>query len=147
MTTTRDQINRIKLYMTALSFLEVDASPKDEAPDDLGCADSVTQVILTAFPKSIKGSVGTAELYNQLNKSLAFKKVTDIRPGDIIISPTGMGNNPKMAHGHTGIVGEKEEIMSNSSSLGIWQANYTVTSWVNKYRKIGGYPLYFFRKL
>jgi len=146
MKTTKDQLNRVKLYETALSFLGVDASPKDQAPDDLGCADSVTQVILTAFPNCIKGSIGTAGLYNQLNTSPQFRKVMDFNFGDVIISPTGMGKK-NMPHGHTGIVGEGEEIMSNSSSLGIWQTNYTVVSWVAKYRKIGGYPIYFFRKV
>lgn len=147
MITTKDQLNRIKLYATAVSMLGVDASPKDEAPDGVGCADSVTQVILAAFPTCIKGSISTAELYNQLNTSPQFVNVTEFRCGDIIISPTGKGTNPQMPHGHTGIVGENEEIMSNSSSLGLWQNNYTVSTWADKYRKIGGYPIYFFRKV
>lgn len=147
MKTTKDQVNRVKLYETALSMLGTDASPKDEAPDDVGCADSVTQVILKVFPNCINGSVGTAELYKQLNSSPQFMKVIEFKFGDIIISPTGMGKNSSMPHGHTGIVGENEEIMSNSSTDGIWKVNYTVSSWVDRFRKIGKYPIYFFRKL
>lgn len=147
MKTQKDQLNRIKLYMTAVSFLGVDASPKDEAIDDVGCADSVSQVVKFAFPEAIKGSISTAELFTQLHNSKRFARVSDIRAGDIIISPTGMGTNPKMPHGHVGIVGEDEVIMSNNSNNGLWTANYTVTTWADRYRKIGGYPLYFFRAL
>lgn len=147
MKTTKDQLNRVKLYATALSFLGSDASPLDEAPDDLGCADSVSLIIKSAFPDAIKGSVSTAVLFNQLNNSSAFKRVKDFKSGDIVISPTGFGKTGKIKNGHTGIVGEGEEIMSNSSSTGLWTANYTVKSWVDRFRTLGGYPIYVFRKL
>lgn len=147
MRTTKDQLNRVKLYATALSFLGTDASPLDEAPDDLGCADSVSLIIKSAFPQSIKGSVSTAVLFNQLNNSDAFKRVKDFRAGDIVISPTGFGKTGKVKNGHTGIVGENEEIMSNSSSTGLWTTNYTITSWVARFRTLGGYPIYVFRKV
>jgi len=141
-----NQINRVKLYLSALSFLGKDASPLDEAPDDVGCADSVSKVILNAFPNVIKGSISTAELYKQLSSSKEFSKVSQFKFGDIIISPTGMGTGG-LAHGHVGIVGEDETIMSNASSTGLWTSNYTVTSWVARYRKLGGFPIIFFRKI
>lgn len=145
MITTKDQINRVKLYETALSFLGTDASPLDEAPDEYGCADSVSKVVLKCFPGTIKGSLSTAELYNQFNTSNQFAKVSQFRFGDIIISPTGMGHG--LPNGHVGILGEGEEIMSNTSATGLWTQNYTVTSWVARYRTLGGYPIFFFRKL
>jgi hypothetical protein len=37
--------------------------------------------------------------------------------------------------------------MSNSSATGLWTNNYTITSWVARYRDKGGYPIYFFRKI
>lgn len=147
MKTTKDQLNRIKLFMTAVSFLGVDASPKDEADDDLGCADSVSSIIRASFPTALKGSISTAELYKQLLASPNFKKVTEFRAGDILISPTGMGKTGKIKHGHTGIVGDNEEIMSNSSATGLWTTNYTIKTWVARYRTLGGYPMYFFRKV
>lgn len=142
----KPEINRIKLYLTALQGLGTDVSPQDLADDDVGCADSCSMIILKAFPKSIRHSVSTKELYNQLNTSTEFKKVLDFKPGDIIISPTGMctGN---LAHGHVGIVAENDFIMSNSSANGIWTLNFTIESWVARYRKIGGFPLFSFRKL
>lgn len=145
--TTKDQTNRVLLYAKALSFLGSDASPLDEAPDDLGCADSVSLIIKSVFPDAIKGSVSTSVLFNQLNNSKAFKRVLDFRAGDVIISPTGFGKTGKVKNGHTGIVGENEEIMSNSSSTGLWTTNYTIKSWVDRFRTLGGYPIYVFRKL
>lgn len=147
MITTKFNTNRVKLYLTALSFLGSDASPLDEAPDEYGCADSVSKVILKAFPNVIKGSVSTAELYKQLSTSKDFQKVSQFKFGDIIISPTGTSKTGGLANGHVGICGEDEEIMSNTSATGMWVVNYTISSWVTRYRTLGGYPIYFFRKL
>ncbi len=146
MQSTKDQMNRVKLYEVALSFLGTDASPLDEADDEVGCADSVSKVVLKAFPGCIPGSLSTAEIFKQLSTSKAFSKVSQYRFGDIIISPTGMGSGG-LKNGHVGIVGEGDEIMSNASVNGLWSQNYTVTTWVNRYRKLGGFPIYFFRKL
>ena len=63
------------------------------------------------------------------------------------MSPTGMGTTGKIPNGHVGIVSEDEEIMSNSSATGLWTQNYTLVSWVAKYRTLGGYPIYFYRKV
>ena len=147
MQTTKKEYNRIKLYLTALGYLGVDASPLDEAIDDLGCADSVSRVVKSAFPEAFKGSISTAELYKQLIASPSFKKVMDIKAGDIIISPTGKGKTGKVKNGHVGIVGENDEIMSNSSATGLWTTNFTLKTWRARYRTLGGYPLIIFRKI
>lgn len=146
MITKTDQIKRVRLYLTALTFLGKDASPQDEANDELGCADSVSKVIQASFPDAIRGSVSTSDLYNQLKASKQFDRVLDFRAGDVIISPTGYGKTGKISNGHVGIVGENEEIMSNSSSTGLWTTNYTLASWVARFRKLGGYPIFVFRK-
>lgn len=145
MKTTKDQTNRVRLYAQALSFLGVDASPLDVAIDDLGCADSVSAIIKSIFPQAIKGSVSTAELNNQLKASPFFFKPRDIRPGDIVMSPTGMGKTGKIKNGHVGIVGENDEIMSNSSATGLWTTNFTFASWIKRYREQGGYPIIIYR--
>lgn len=139
-------IDRIKLYLTALQALGVDASPLDEAPDEFGCADSVSKIILKTFPGVIKGSVSTAELNQQLSSSKAFTKVSQFKCGDIIMSPTGMGTGG-LSNGHVGIMGEDETIMSNTSANGLWTSNYTISSWVARYRKLGGFPIFFYRKI
>ncbi len=133
MKSTKDQANRVKLYAKALTYLGVDASPSDVAPDEYGCADTVSAIILNCFGPIIKYSVSTAELFNILDKSKHFKRVTEFRFGDIIISPTGKGDG-RLANGHVGIFGEGEEIMSNSSATGNFTNNFTLTSWVERYR-------------
>lgn len=145
MITTKD-LNRIKLYLTAVSFLGKDASPNDLANDVVGCADTVSSLILSAFGKIIKYSVSTQELNILLANSPQFMKVTEFKAGDIIISPTGLGNG-KLANGHVGIMGENEQILSNSSAIGTLENNFTLTSWVAKYRTTGGFPVIFYRKL
>ena len=147
MISNKNQANRAKLYATALSFLGVDASPKDLAIDDLGCADSVSSIILNCFGPILRYSVSTAEMFNLLNASPDFVRTKTPSFGDIIISPTGKGKSAAMPNGHVGIVGEGEEIMSNSSATGLWTNNYTIASWVARYRDKGGYPIYFFRKV
>jgi len=138
--------NRVKLYLSALEYLGTDASPLDEAPDELGCADSVSKIVLKTFPNVIKGSVSTRELFNQLNTSPKFKRVTVGKFGDVVISPTGMEKAPgKIKNGHVGIFGEDEVIMSNSSATGTWEANFTLKFWVARYRDLGNYPIYIFR--
>jgi hypothetical protein len=139
--------NRIKLYLSAIKYIGKDASPADEAPDEFGCADSVSKILRNTFKGIIKGSVSTAELFNQLNTSPNFKRVKTYRAGDIIISPTGKGKTGKIPNGHVGIVAENDRIMSNMSATGTWEENYTVTSWVKRYRDQGGYPIYFFTVL
>lgn len=144
--TNKESINRITLYLEALKYLGSDASPMDEAIDDLGCADSVSKIIINTFGNIIPGSVSTRILNEQLNKSKHFTRVKDFRPGDIIMSPTGSSKGGKISNGHVGIVGENEQIMSNSSSTGLWTQNFTIASWVERYRMAGGYPIICYRK-
>lgn len=147
MKSTKQEANRVKLYAVALSYLGTDASPNDLAPDELGCADTVSAILVHAFGPIIRHSVSTAEMYNLLNNSPHFKKVNNFKFGDIIISPTGKGKTGKISNGHVGIVGEDEEILSNSSATGLFTNNFTISSWVKRYRDQGGYPIYFFRKI
>ena len=37
--------NRIRLYEAARSFIGTDASPNDLAPDELGCAETVNEIM------------------------------------------------------------------------------------------------------
>lgn len=144
----RESIPRIKLYLESLKYLGQDASPFDEAPDEYGCADSLSKIINSAFPQCITGSVSTKELYQQLLRSNKFVKVAELEAGDIIISPTGSNTKTtEIKNGHCGIVGEDGEVMSNSSATGTWEQNYTIETWIRRYRNKGAYPIYSFRKL
>lgn len=137
------------LYNTAYKMIGRDASPADAAPDEVGCVDSVNQVFKAAFgaPLMTPETLSTARLYEKLKTDPRFvqlKSYLDAKAGDIIVCPTGLGTNPKMPHGHTGIMGKKW-IMSNDSATGIWDANYTLESWTTYFCIKGGYPAYAFR--
>lgn len=121
---------REKLYEVAYSFLGKDASPKDLAPDDLACAESVNAVYKAAFGHEIGGGVSTTQMYRALKNSDEFLEVDAPLFGDIVISPTGYVRS--VAVGHVGIVG-KWQIMSNNSATGRWEAHYTLQSWRARY--------------
>lgn len=137
------------LLETARSFLGRDASPADVAPDEFGCAETVTDIIHAAFadfPPDGKTIVSTTTLYQRLRAHPKFKMTLDPVPGSIIISPTGYGNGG-LANGHTGIFDQGQKIMSNDSRTGLFKMNYTLDSWVARYRKIGGFPIFIFRRV
>lgn len=116
-----------------------------DAPDEYGCADSVNQIALRALGRPIGGGASTNLMYASLRSSLRFLKVTVPQPGDIIISPTGYGGAGGIANGHVGIVCEGGKIMSNNSNTGLWEENYTLASWRDRYWLRGGYPVLFYR--
>lgn len=137
------------LYEYALAQIGKDASPADVAPDEYGCAETVCNIIHECFGDfPLEGGViiSTADLYKKLKKHPKFTQIAEFGPGDVLVSPTGYGNGG-LANGHTGIVGENNVIMSNDSATGLFKENYTIESWVARYRKIGGFPLYFFRRI
>lgn len=144
----KSEASRFKLYGVALSFLGSDASPKDEAPDEVGCSDTASYVIMAALGPVIKHTISTADLFNQMNKSKNFVRIKEFLPGCVIISPTVIGKQPGgLTNGHVGVVGEDNEILSNSSATGLLTQNFTVDSWVKRYREIGKYPIYVFKPI
>lgn len=136
---------RIHLYETAYQAIGTDASPNDSAPDELGCAESLSKVIQKAFPElNFPTVLSTRVLYWNLIQSPSFMLETTPQYGDIIISPTGTGNGRVI--GHCGIVG-KTWIMSNDSRTGTWEANFTPDGWKRYYEIKGGIPTHYFRPL
>lgn len=129
-----------KLYTLAKSCLGEDIAATQ---DELGCAEAVSYLmkkILPGFPA--KGFLSTADLFHWLWLNPGVKRVMEPQPGDIIISPTGLGKDPH-THGHVGIVG-KEWIMSNNSMNGLWQATYTLETWNRYYAEKLGFPVQFY---
>ena len=85
--------NRIRLYEAARSSIGTDASPSDLAPDELGCAETVNEIIKKAFGNyaSKENRLSTYWLYKALRESPKFKEAFIPIPGLIVISPTGYG--------------------------------------------------------
>lgn len=139
--------NRLILFATAISCLGIDASPQDIAPDELGCAETVYDILARAFPLNVGFPlvISTSKLYDALKSSSKYIKIDQPLEGDIIISPTGYGNGG-LSNGHVGIKGELDKIMSNSSFTGKFEENYTIVTWKARYTDIGGYPMFYFRR-
>src|SRR3990167_1271036 len=133
--------NRLKLFNTALACLDKDLVPYE---DDLACMGALNAVFKKAFGQEIGGGLSTYRAYLILRKDKRFEKTLIPLAGDIILSPTGYGNG-KLRNGHAGVVGEKEKIMSNTSANGLWQENYTLTTWKRKFKDYGGFPMDYFR--
>lgn len=136
--------NREKLLSLAKESIGKDVSPNDVAPDEYGCAESVSELINKITPFGVE--VSTTKLFNKLNTDPRFERTTSLEPGNILISPTGYGKNTSLVPcGHTGVIVENECICSNDSLKGTWEKNYTISSWVKRFRQYGGYPLYVFK--
>ena len=138
-----------KLYEYARTFLGKDASPKDVATDEYGCAETITNIIhgcFGDFPVEGGTIISTITLFKKLKSHEKFELVTDFSYGDILVSPTGYGNGT-IKNGHTGILGKNGLIMSNDSTTGLFKENYTIDKWVERFREQGGFPLYFFRRI
>ena len=140
--------NALKIYQTAKSALGT-SLVTDGAPQALGCAITVWNVVFKATGTKIGGVPieSTTTLYQMLLSSPSFESVTleQAGEGDIIISPTGYAPN-KLAHGHTGIVGNFG-ILSNNSEDGLLEENYTKQSWNNYFGVSRGFPVICFRML
>ena len=132
---------REKLFNTAISCIGTDQAPQE---DEYGCMEALNQVFKKAFNEEIGGGLSTYRAYQILKVDTRFQKVLIPLKGDIILSPTGYGNGT-FRNGHTGIVGENEKVMSNTSANGLWLENYTLTSWKKRYKDYGGFPMAYFR--
>ena len=145
--------NRIRLYEAARSFIGTDASPNDLAPDELGCAETVNEIIRRAFGDYLHNDnrLSTYWLYKALRESPDFTETFIPVPGLIVISPTSFGTrrNPDstfaIPHGHVGIVMLDGKIASKNSRTGKFEENCTIDSWADRYVKRGGYFMKFHR--
>jgi len=141
--------NRLRLYEVAIKHLGTDASPRDEAPDRLACAETVNELICKAYGSYLYDGnrLSTHYLYKALRNSPLYKEVAIPAPGDIIISPTGFGKNLNMPNGHTGIVMLNGKIASNDSRTGRFEENYTIETWRERYERTGGYIVKLYRRI
>lgn len=149
-TTLNTLLQKQTLHQAAIAHLGRDASPYDRAADEVGCAESVSEIIKTVVP-DFPVITGTYALWTALKVHPRFRQVSLPMPGAIIISPTG--TQPKWSlvkHGHVGICGMGDVIMSNSSfdskttKKGHFEQNYTTVTWHNRWGK-AGFPTYYYQ--
>jgi len=133
-----------KLYFTALSCLGIDVAPRE---NEFGCAEAVNNIVYKAFKDYAGGDLSTYRMYHSIRNNKKFIRVTKPLRGDIILSPTGYGGQNGIKNGHTGIMGISDKIMSNDSVTGLFFENYTLRTWADRYKRKGGYPVYFYRRI
>jgi hypothetical protein len=131
------ETNEEKLLKIARDGLDTDVSPKDLAPDRLGCAESVSNLIKKIFP-DFPITTSTIELFNTLRSDKRFKLTLDPHMGVIVVSPR-KGD----VYGHTGIFITNERIASNDSRNGLFsgdtpidytfKGNYSWEQWVAEF--------------
>lgn len=147
--------NRLKLYEAAVKALGKDASPKDKAPDELACAETINELHKEAFGEYIspENILSTYYLFKALRTNPAFKEVYIPAPGDIVISPTGYTSLRTkdgflaIPNGHAGIIMLDGKIASNDSRDGVFRENYTLASWSDRYVRRGGYFMRYYRRV
>jgi len=140
-------LDKLLFRKSLLEYIEdhigTDVSPNDLAPDELGCAETVTTV-LKQFDKQTPIILGTASLYEYLqHPSNGWVRSETPEIGCIIISPTGYGK--KGTHGHVGFVVENDVIASNDSRTGKFIKNFTVNTWLSYFSGMS-YPTFYFIK-
>ena len=135
--------NQKTLYETAKNTLG-EKLVGDEY-EDVGCALAVNEIHRRAFGKEIGGGASTLALYQALMMDKSFEEVSEHQAGDIILSPTTLGNGT-IPNGHVGICGN-HGIMSNTSANGVWTQNYSYAGWTAYYKGRGGFPILYFRKV
>lgn len=130
-----------ELYQEAVKWLGKDASPKNLAPDDLACAESVSHIISQITPWT--AITGTWTLNSHLNLSPKFEKVAvnNVRPGDVLVYPTGELRAPFV--GHAFICGKNGVLMSNTSATGKWEENYTLATARARWEGVGYHPHFY----
>ena len=129
------------LYEVAKGCIGKDMAPLE---NEYGCMEALNAIFKKAFGIEIGGGLSTYNGYLALQNPKRFQRIFSPDLGDIIISPTGFGNE-KIPNGHVGIISSNEKIMSNTSHNGLWLENYTLKEWEARYKIKGGYPIYFFR--
>lgn len=137
----KSKSRRELLYQQSLLSIGRDVSPFDVVDDDLGCAESLSNIIKKVVPFPI--ITGTWTLRAKLTTSRLFMEATEnTGRGTIILCATGSGNGT--IRGHVGILGDNGTIMSNSSATGQWTQNYTLEAWKERWEKAGGFTIHYY---
>lgn len=132
------------------SKIGTDASPKDNAPDRLGCAETVSTILaeyLIQFGVAFPVITGTNKLEEKIiSLKGVFEKVTEPQAEDIVLCATGTNSHPDLVpNGHTGFYLNANDIASNSSLTGNLEQNYTREEWRKLFYYYGGYPIHLYR--
>lgn len=115
----------------------------------LACVFAVRLIVKGKLGREITGTDGTAVFDEELRSCFGSTSQEDEVPaGAIIISPTeGSGSNRNI--GHVGLLGPggngtNRLIYSNASGAAEWRQNFTLGTWIERYRERKGLKVRFF---
>lgn len=131
---------------------QVDVFSSADGPDggNLACVWAVRKLVKKAINRSITSTDGTsvfdAELQQCYGSTLDEEEVPE---GGIIISPTVTRSDGTRNIGHVGLLGPRGNgldrlIYSNSSGAKKWKQNFTLSSWIQRYRENKGLKVRFY---
>lgn len=123
----------------ARKWLGRDASPLNSAPQELACAESVSNIAHNALGTLPANVISTVVLCAILKQSGRFRAILEPKEGCIVVSPTE-GTNI----GHTGIFITDSQIASNDSRNGLFESNYSFSSWIAYFKFRKGLHIYIF---
>lgn len=129
------------LYLIAKENLGKHLTLNNAVSEEVGCAEAVSWVLLNAGYDIPTG--GIANVNGMIAWMLAngFKEIDAPQVGAVITAHSPDINNPNFAH--IGVCG-KSWIMSNTSSNGLFQANYSYQGWQNHFGIMGSVSRYFY---
>jgi hypothetical protein len=132
------------LIDVCIANLGKDASPADLAPDGYACVESVTTLLKKIY-SDVPILTYTPTFHEYIrNPRNGFVEIQQPEIECIVLSVTGTGKAGKI--GHTGIMGLHGLIMSNNSSTGKWEQNYTMDAWKRKYHDEYGMKTWLYKR-
>ena len=114
------------------------------APNELGCAESVTRLLQQVNANLCPVYTGTWHLLDHLiHAKTQFKEVTEqeAKDGSIVIAATGTGFG--LFPGHVGIIDSKR-VLSNNSRTGKWDGYWSLLAFKDRYQRQGGMRIRYF---
>lgn len=110
---------------------------------NLACVWAVRHIVRRALGRWVTQVDGTAVFDTELRRCFgSTSEEAETPAGGIIISPTGRNI------GHVGLLGpgngSQRKVYSNSSRYAEWRQNFTVGTWLARYRDTKGLPVRFF---
>lgn len=132
--------------------MQVGVFDSSSGPDhgNLACVWAVRHIVKAVLGRWITRTDGTAVFAQELLSCFgSTHQEADVKPGGIIISPTqNIPGATRRNVGHVGIIGAggglNRLIYSNSSAQARWQQNFTLGSWIARYRDTKRLKVLFF---
>lgn len=127
------EINK-KIYDEAKNSVG-ESSASGPGGGNVACAWFVNKILKRSIGQTVNGD-STSTMGQKFRTMVNAGKAQEIpmsesKPGDIVLSPTEW--QPTRNTGHVGIIGEGNQIYSNSSSAKAWSQNFTKQRWQSYY--------------